>query len=712
MSHDTPQPTPADQHRLARLRWLPVLCIAAATMGLVTWLAPTMWIVLTYDGLYVAALLAAAAGWGTWPVAWALRPQPELSRGALGGCLAIALGLGVLALATLALGVAGLLHGPVAWALLGGGFALGLLRIVLRPAPADPTSVEDARRHLAERITAAVLLTVALAGPLAVMLFGASLPPGLLWQDEARGYDVLEYHLEAPREYFDAGRIIFLPHNVYASFPQQMEMLYLLLMYLLGGAHSAATAAQYLHAMCGVLAVLTLAVALPSGWPRVLAAMVAGAVPWLPYLGCLAYVENGMLYFAAAAAAVVVVRLRNRDHAGGARAALLAGLYAGLAGGCKYTALLFVAAALGVAWFLVSLGARKRHHPARSSRLIALICYSVGILLSFAPWLIRNTVFTGNPVYPFAYSWFGGRAWSAAQAEQWTRGHQLPDADRSFAGRLRVAGRELIGTIARDPVEQRTRFHPSLFGLVLLTLGLLGALYSRSRIAAFGLIWTVLVLLGWATLTHMPGRFVLPIVVPLALLAGDSLVERAPGGRGVHHRKYWIPGPLALALAGALFNSATLFGRLWQEDRAWIARTNVPYASLVGRQDVMIETDPLNLAISDPKAHVWLVGRANVFYILPRCHYTVVFNRDPWLEFAAAGADPAACVAWLRRQNVTHVVFSWAEIDRLRSTYGFPDVVTRDWAEQLAAAGLRLTDSGVDSAGRVLSQVFEVPPDQ
>ena len=105
-----------------------------------------------------------------------------------------------------------------------------------------------------------------------------------------------------PREYFDAGRITFLPHNVYAAFPQQIEMLYLLLMHLAGGTLAAAIPAQLLHAACGLLAVLTLAAWTPPGWPRATVAVVVGSVPWLAYLGCLAYVELGMVFFAAVAA--------------------------------------------------------------------------------------------------------------------------------------------------------------------------------------------------------------------------------------------------------------------------------------------------------------------------------------------------------------------------------------------------------------------------
>ena len=99
-------------------------------------------------------------------------------------------------------------------------------------------AVSDLRKRDARwfsiRLIVPTVLLLLLVVPLVVMLFGACLPPGLLWPGEANGYDVLEYHLQGPREYYQAGRIMFLPHNVYTSFPQQMELLYLLLMYLTG----------------------------------------------------------------------------------------------------------------------------------------------------------------------------------------------------------------------------------------------------------------------------------------------------------------------------------------------------------------------------------------------------------------------------------------------------------------------------------------------
>src|SRR5262249_55019176 len=54
----------------------------------------------------------------------------------------------------------------------------------------------------------------------AITLLGSMLP--------ATDFDVLEYHLEGPKEYHQAGRIAFLPHNVYTNMPFDVEMLHLL----------------------------------------------------------------------------------------------------------------------------------------------------------------------------------------------------------------------------------------------------------------------------------------------------------------------------------------------------------------------------------------------------------------------------------------------------------------------------------------------------
>ena len=56
------------------------------------------------------------------------------------------------------------------------------------------------------------ILTLMVIVPFGVYLvLGAVSPP--------TDFDVREYHLQGPKEWFQQGRILFLPHNVYTSFP-------------------------------------------------------------------------------------------------------------------------------------------------------------------------------------------------------------------------------------------------------------------------------------------------------------------------------------------------------------------------------------------------------------------------------------------------------------------------------------------------------------
>jgi len=733
---------------------MPLLVFLLATVAIVTLLTPRAWPPLVLDGLLVAGVLASAAGFGIWPSCWLAAASRGVGQWL---CAAIALGLGIIGTATLALGMAGVLHRGVSWAIVTAGILAGIVWLLRRGRLSDGTVLRseavhrsDAHTHglrspqgapqstpisrLADAVQVAASLIV--AAPTAILLLGACLPPGVLWDFEARGYDALEYHLQAPREYFDAGRIQFLPHNVYASFPQQMEMLYLLLMHLKGNPHAAAIAAQLLHAACAALAVLALGAWTPAGWPRRFAWLVAATTPWLSVLGCLAYTECGMLFFAAVAAGLLTSQLRNSDLARSesalARAArgsagelapasatgpslarlgfparggrwladatgcaLAAGLCAGFAGGCKYLAIAFVTAALGIAW-LVAFRARGR------VRVMHAFAYVVGAALALSPWLLRNLAFTGNPVYPFAYALFGGQEWSEAQALQWQRGHRVPQDSDSLGGRLARAARELLGGF--DP---KGGFHLSYFGPAIFVLAAVGTLRAPRYGATMLWIWAALILAGWIAFTHMPSRFAVPLVVPLTMLASSALrYDGNDAGERRRSRPYATRAPVlaGLALAGGVIGDLLLAGTLRRQAEQWHGLAAL--RALVDNTQFFLDANLVNALPSD--AHVWIVGDAAVFYVQRRCRYTVVFSRDPWLELAERGADPAASVEWLRQRGITHVVFAWSEIDRLRSTYGFSPAVTHAWVAQLVAVGLQPVKPP-PGVGRIQWEVLAVP---
>ncbi len=69
---------------------------------------------------------------------------------------------------------------------------------------------------------------------------------------------------------------------------------------------------------------------------------------------------------------------------------------------------------------------------------------------------------------------------------------------------------------------------------------------------------------------------------------------------------------------------------------------------------------------------IMLVGDAKVFYFPHRTAYATVFNAQTLDEMIRQGLSPAAILARLREDGITHLWFDWYEIRRLAMTYGFP----------------------------------------
>ena len=677
-------------------RRYPILIFLGLTAVVISWFAPDIWFVLAIEGACAAMTLASAAGWGAWPAAWlGLRRQPTGKQ----ICLATALGLGWLGVATLVLGAVGILNRPAAWGLLLGGVLLGIVRLYREKKVAETreknTSIESPAGDPEDRgFQIGALLALIL--PLALVIFAATLPPGILWDGEGNAYDVLEYHLQGPREYFLAGCIKFLPHNVYTSFPQQMEMLYLLQMHLMGDPYYGAVPSQLLHAACGILAVLAVFFWSPRGASRWIATLLIGTTPWLAYLGCLAYVENGLLFLAAVAAGLILDTF-TADEKHIRRLCFAAGLCAGFCGGCKYPALAFVVMGLALAYLPTS-------RQSFRLRVQNLLLFGAGALLAFSPWLVKNALLTGNPVYPFAYAWFGGKAWSDAQTMQWQIAHGYRNISGSDADRLRQAANELFGGFTRSGLLR------SLFGLPLLVFGIAGALLRRSRVTLFLSLWTLLIFAVWTWYTAQAGRFAVPMIIPLALLGGSwplfRAVEPAISTQQTAARRAlrWLL--FVVLLIGSGFNIWGLLSRLQVHDDRWMRQAGIKLADLPGQTPLVAEQNTIAQHIP-ADGYVWMIGDAAVYYLDRRLHYTVAFCRDPWLEFASSHT-PAESVNWLREHGVTHVVFSWQEIERLSGTYGFPSLVTDQWVRELETAGLRRIAEVRQPSHRLPTEIYEV----
>jgi hypothetical protein len=658
------------------------LIIVAITLGLVRAVSPGSLRVVLFDGSIAALILIAAAGLGI-TLLKLLRFEINETRWLL--LAGTGLGLGLLALLVLGLGTLGAMHRGTWITLLAVLCLLALWHATqLNPISkisersADPAEVgdPDAPDRVGNPVRAGsapgpnpkltwMWLLVVLF--LTIALLAASIPPGILWSPEGNGYDVLEYHLGAPREYFDAGRITYLPHNIYSNFPFNVEMLYLLCMVIRGGATAAAGTASMLNVLLGVLAIAAvwLAGMEYSRKAALFAAISAATCPFMSYLSGIAYVENGMLFFSALALAAV---LRGGRADRPWRWIILAALFTGLACGSKYTALYSIAAPLAL-----SLGAIPRH---RSSGHKYMAVFVLLTALTLSPWLIKNAIYTGSPFFPLARKVIHERPgiWDDERAEHWREGHLPAPEDRRLPRRIS----RLFHEVFISPLFGPTIGFGCLSGLLLLLLRF------GKRIRWFlSCTLTILFvgLLCWLWFTHMVDRFAIGMLIPASLLLGIGLSELQKKGRG------GLAVAIIVLLAGLnLYDGGKIVQAESVLPLSAILADGGPKWMLEGQAAGSAHIPALN-ELAHQGRRILMIGDARSYYLAPGIDYTVVFNRNPFAEAAANG--PAAAGQWLADHNYDYVYVDWMEMSRLRnSRYGFWPALTPEAIDAMVRAAL------------------------
>ncbi|MBC7854006.1 MAG: hypothetical protein IAF94_11260, partial [Pirellulaceae bacterium] len=401
---------------------------------------------------------------------------------------------------------------------------------------------------------------------LAVALAAALIPPGIMWPGEPHSYDVVEYHLQIPREWWEAGQIIPLYHNVFSFFPFNVEMHYLLAMHLLGGPWAGMFLAQFMHLSFVVLTVIAIhgfAREIAPGAAAHLAGVAAATVPWLAQLSSIAYNEGGLLLFGTLAIGWAFRAVMEPSRRLGRFP--VAGLLAGFACGSKLTGVPEVLVAVAICCVIGIIATRKKlpalfslsrvpagegrgggwsgPHPnpppayrergqaeqpvavPLGYRLAGVAIFVAAGLLTFSPWLIRNQIWAGNPVFPEAPS-LGQGHFSDAQVERWKAAHAPRSDQQSAAGRAR-AWRQEVWTSWQ-------------YGYVLLPLGLLAGAFAFRRGTPAMLIGMYLILsIVWICFTHLQSRFFI-LAIPITAL----MLAYIPRGK-------FLVGGIVVVLAGA-----------------------------------------------------------------------------------------------------------------------------------------------------------------
>lgn len=585
----------------------------------------------------------------------------------------LATGLGVIAYGVLALGLMRLLSpGPVViWlavlAVIGWREHLGLAREL------------RAGLHSIRVSPAGIVAGIAFAGCALVALIGCFAPPtGLEW-------DSLSYHLADPKIYLQNHRILYLPWESHSNFAFTMEMLYTIGLM----AHSIPLAKlfHFTLAVEAALATYLIGARLISRSAGVVAALIFASIPLVMWEAGTAYVDLGATSFGALGLLALVNWAMQEDPSSHPpHAAIGNGLQSRGEGSSSWLWL----SAIMMGWmvsvkatslipvFLFALFILIRQWRAGAPAAFkAAVLYGAVAAAVGSVWYIKSWLYTGNPVYPFAYSVFGGRYWDTYNAAQYALsqaqfgvgqrpidlltlpwnltmylmpGHFLPTGAKGFNDYQSF-------TSALSPIFLAALFAPAL--IRMKTRPLIGALaiYSLVSIAI------------WFVLTQQV-RYMLPLVPALCLLTAYVLMElwtmRAIAG-------YALGALFAFSVAASLViavvidptwvpaEAPVVFGA--ESQSAYLSRFFPPYSAM---QYLNSETPP--------DAKVVLYGEPRGFY-LDRQYIWGDPGHSLLIPYTQL-QTPQALAAYFRQRGYNYILINYT---------GAPVAPGRGWAGKVYA---------------------------
>lgn len=668
----------------------------------------------------LAATWLSAAGWG-WPWRYWICQAPDnsLSQTDPGGpassqaplaCIQIGAGLTTLLLIHWLCATAGLLTAAAAWAitLCGCGMLLAQITLACRRAPMTP------------RIT--LPWAIVLAAPaIGVMVVACCIAPSLLWKVEAYGYDVTSYHLQLPREWLELGVMRGLAHNAYSFLPSLGEAGFMAMGAMRGSMYAGIYTSQMFHATAAIFTAIAAGALVArrfGGAAGALAAALMLATPWTVVTGTLAYNE----WFAMAmgtTALLLVLDPTERTM----RRACLAGVLVGGATMVKLTAGPMLAVPIGVMLLW------------RSSAIKLAIIAALAGLLTVSPYLARNAVQTGNPIFPIATGSLGHGHWTADQAQRWSQAHA---ATGTAGERLAALGRQWlcnrgygavggsIRTRAPGAIESQNiaRFDrewgiPVLWLLVLGSAALLMTRREHRTPATMLLTMLAIQIVVWLTLTHLQARFLIWSLLPCCVLAAMGVGAL---GRSLSQRvsvAAYLPGALVVVcMTFVTFTEffgqtvPTVIGGRGRPTPVWQLVDALPPAEMLSRlapNSVLVGDHPVN-HLPPGSRTLFIADASRMLYVRGPHVYSSAFDSNELGDIVrAVGDDPQTMLRELQRRGFTHLWVHWSELRRLIATYGYDPDVTIERITALRAAGLRV-EMEFPSASKPSVTLLALPP--
>ncbi len=563
------------------------------------------------------------------------------SRWALGS----ALGFGVLAFGTFALGAAGFWRAEAFW---GVAALCGAFFLIKERTPWGDKKGPQAKVPWKP-------MWVMLLVFFFLLVFLGETTPEIF-------YDALYYHIAIPNLYQVVGRLIDVPTLLFSNFVLTIQWLFGLAMTM-----ASEQAAKLLHGSCALLTVAAFMAmerkyfSPGAGW---IASVVYLSTP-IVGINVISTGTDVAWSFLQLSAALAFLRALLEPSK---KSLALAGTLAGLAASCKYPGLAY----LPVAVLILAWKRKSEDKSAWPAVFHDVLWFSVPAFLMVCPLLGRNIVFHGNPLYPF-----GGTTW----------GHPPIDPHYWSIFVSDAHARNFHNTFETFESTKRYLLHPWYFTMTGNDNGTwVGPLFLMALPLAFvvsspkpayrwlarfaGALWLL-----WMLTSDTP-RYGLPALAIASMIFGEAIILGFPNGAA----RFCGFGAISLA---ALANVMGLLSVIFFQDGWRVTGGQIKESTYLAEMHGSYPTPPYSgfawMNANLPKGSVILVaGEARTHYSVHRVIPSSVPDPQPLVVYARNAADDQAMAAQMRADGITHIFLNFVEAVRTES-YGLFPFKEDDW---------------------------------
>ncbi len=452
-------------------------------------------------------------------------------------------------------------------------------------------------------------------------------------------YDSMLYHLAVPNYYMIQGGMVPWPTNFNAYLPLNVEMLFLFSM--LGN--------SILLPKLISLASTVLIALLLFNWMRnqnrsysLLAVMLFCTIPQAGFLASSSKPDMTGMLFMLAALRLFFSFINSRMT----RDLVLSGVIWGLAVGSKYIFGFYL-----IGFFLALLFFKPLPFK---RKIVVYAVIAILVFLMMMPWFIKNTVMTGNPLYPYLNSIFKSDHWSESQGESFSKG-------------IRRGGSHAILKYLYYPLELFLK--PYKYGItavygVLLLLFLPFLLFGRKdaeiRMIQATALLSFILILPFA----MVPRYFLPAFLLLSIpvaFGSTSIIQS--------HRilRRYFPLVLGLLVSINLIMQVSLQERQYQ-GFAYLTfklkHRNNPSVKYLYTLPYYRAVEYLNAKMG-PEKQVLFVGEDRTFYMKKSFLASSFNDHNLLIDLIRKNKTDRAIIRALRLQGISKILYTDAGLRRL-----------------------------------------------